>query len=166
MVYISPGSSGKLDLLYKALTAVKDLDVSVVAGTSDRTLLDAPPDNVFVAPYLPARDVLRRASLFISHGGSASAYVALAEGTPVLGIPSNMDQHLTMQYVEQAGAGKRLRSEQASPRRIRECVAQMSTDERLKQAAQNVARLFSKYDATKRFSSFLETHDCAVARSS
>ena len=59
--------------------------------------------------------------MVICNGGSATVYQALAESrAPVLGIPSNMDQHLTMQCVEGAEAGLSLRTEEVprTPRNL------------------------------------------------
>ncbi len=156
IVYVSFGSSGRPDLLPNVLDAIKDLDITIIAGTSERAPVANLPQNVFVAPFLPAQDVLRRASLFVSHGGSASSYVALAEGRPVLGIPSNMDQHLSIQYIQQAGAGRRLRSEQASAKRIRNDVTDLLSDATFARAAQRIASSFSNYEAGKRFGSVLD----------
>ena len=157
IVYVSGGSSGRKDLVSNVVTAIKDLDVTIIAGTSESASTHPQPDNVFVAPVLPAEKVLDRADLFISHGGSASAYVALAKGAPVLGIPSNMDQHLSIAYVEQAGAGRRLRSEYASPARIRRYTAGMLKDTSFSSAAEVLAKSFSAYDANLEFAVALDS---------
>ena len=46
-------------------------------------------------------------------------------GKPLLGIASHMDQHLSMSYVEKAGVGTLLRSEELTSTKLRETVHQL-----------------------------------------
>jgi UDP:flavonoid glycosyltransferase YjiC (YdhE family) len=157
IVYVGLGSSGRIERLPSILAALADLPVTVLASTCGRTAPESVAGNVYWADYLPGKEASARADLVISHGGSASAYVALAAGKPVLGIPSNMDQHLTMHYIERAGAGCSLRAEWATPGRIRAAVAAMLSDTVLRTAALRVARDFAAYDAPARFRALLDT---------
>lgn len=70
----------------------------------------APSPHTRVARYVPGQAAAARADLVICNGGSATVYQALAAGTPVLGIPSNLDQYLMMEYVRRSGAGDYLRA--------------------------------------------------------
>jgi UDP:flavonoid glycosyltransferase YjiC (YdhE family) len=52
--------------------------------------------------------------MVVCNGGSPTVYQAFAAGIPVLGIPSNLDQYLMMDYVQRYGAGNWLRAAEAS----------------------------------------------------
>lgn len=109
-IYVTLGSSGAADKLPEIIAALEKLDANVLVATAGRSKLPS-EGNVYVADYLPGIDVIRECDLVICNGGSATAYQALAEGVPVLGIASNMDQYLTMSYLVKAGVGRLIRSE-------------------------------------------------------
>lgn len=69
----------------------------------------------------------------------------------MLGLASNMDQHLNMAGVVRLGAGILLRCERARPAAIRAAVMQMLDDSAYAEAAARSARIFSSYDAAGRF---------------
>jgi UDP:flavonoid glycosyltransferase YjiC (YdhE family) len=154
-IYLGLGSSGAVEHLPRILEALAEMPVTVLLATSGRTELPALPGNVFCADFLPGREATARADLVICHGGSAAAYVALAEGKPVLGIPSNMDQHLTIDYIVQANAGRSLRSEHVTPGRVRELATVMLRDADLHASAHRMAEIFAAYDARRRFRGLL-----------
>src|SRR5204862_1096209 len=79
--------------------------VTVVIATAGRSQRREWPANVKAAEFLPGDAAARRAALVICNGGSGTAYQALAAGTPVIGLPSNLDQYLTMSAVVAHEAG-------------------------------------------------------------
>src|SRR5699024_2082964 len=121
-LYVNLGSSGQIRLLSTILRALADLPVTIIAATAGRIKLNSIPKNVFIADYLPGREAAARASLVICNGGSLTVYQALAEGKPVIGIASNLDQYLNISMVQNAGAGKLLRSGKISVPSIKQTV--------------------------------------------
>ena len=75
--------------------------------------------------------------------------------TPVLGLASNMDQHLNMDGVQRLGAGILLRSEKADRAAVRAAVIQVLEDSRYSGAASKLARILAAYDAPSRFRGLL-----------
>lgn len=124
-VYVSFGTSGRSDLLPLVLEALAGSGIHVLAATVGRN--DLPPihDRVWVADYLPGLEAAKRSALVICNGGSAGVYQALAAGVPVLGIPSNLDQYLTMWYVSEAGAGELIRAGEATAALIKQTIGQI-----------------------------------------
>lgn len=100
---------------------------------------------------LPGDQVAAKASLVICNGGSPSTHQALAQGTPVLGIPANLDQLLNMQFIAASGAGLSLREENASGPHLRARISEVLTEERFRVAARAVAQMFARYSAPQRF---------------
>lgn len=155
VVYVNLGSSGRSELLSTILDALAGIQVFVVAATLGRSHPNPVPGNVRLANVLPGERTAARASLVICNGGSPTTHQALAGGTPVLGLASNMDQHLNMEGVQRLGAGILLRSECASPDAVRAAVTQMLDNPRYSEAASEVARMFATYDAPSRFKEIL-----------
>ncbi len=137
-IYVTPGSSGAARQLRGLLAELIRLPVNVLVATAGRLHGSQLPRGVWGADYLPGIDAAARADLVISNGGSGTGYQALSQGVPVLGIVSNLDQHLNMHYTALAGAGRVLRSEQATPGAVRATVEQMLSSDRYRSAAKEV----------------------------
>jgi UDP:flavonoid glycosyltransferase YjiC (YdhE family) len=103
IVYVTLGSSGRSDLLEVVLQALAGLPVTVIAATAGRIDPKTVPPNAFVADYLPGEEAASRAAVVICNGGSPTTQQALAAGKPVIGIASNLDQHLNMAAIERRG---------------------------------------------------------------
>ena len=139
LVYVNLGSSGPVQLLPDILEALADLPVTVVAATAGRIEVASPPANCRVADYLPGERAIRRANLVICNGGAPTTQQALIEGVPVLGIATNLDQHLNMQAVVAHGMGRLLRSDLATPTAIASEATSMLSDPGYKKAATRMA---------------------------
>ncbi|MBQ0720354.1 MAG: glycosyltransferase [Gammaproteobacteria bacterium] len=146
IVYVTLGSSGQVNLLPIVLEALVTLPVSVIAVTAGRTTLQAIPDNAYISDYLPGDQAAARADLVICNGGSLSTYQAIQGGTPILGIASNLDQHLNMHYLSSAGIGEVIRSEYVSTGRIREAATQLLADTQYKNAAAKAQKAAQGYN--------------------
>jgi UDP:flavonoid glycosyltransferase YjiC (YdhE family) len=155
LIYVTLGSSGRTKLFPMVLEAMSSLPVTVVASTADRVGPSGVPHNARVAAYLPGTEVAARAQLVVCNGGSLATQQALAAGTPVLGLVSNLDQHLNMGAVVSHGAGTLVRAETATVESIRTSVEQMLDERAFSRAASRLAETFSRYDAGVRFQAIL-----------
>src|SRR5262249_28979512 len=124
VISVSFGTSGHSErLLPMTLEALADLPVTVVAATGGRELTpEDVPANAFVADFLDAERAASISRLFICNGETLSVQQALCTRVPVLGIASNMNQHLNMRTVRRTGAGELLRAGTATPAQIRTTV--------------------------------------------
>jgi UDP:flavonoid glycosyltransferase YjiC (YdhE family) len=155
VVYVNLGSSGRSELLPIVLDALADLPVFVVAATLGRSPPHRCPGNVRLAKFLPGERAAALASLVICNGGSPATHQALAVSTPVLGLASNMDQHLNMDGVQRLGAGILLRSEWADRSSVRAAVTRVLKDSRYSRAASELARILAAYHAPSHFQELL-----------
>ncbi len=155
-VYVTMGSSGPVDLLPRIIKILGCMPVTVLLATAGRACLPVYPDNVLHSEYLPGSEAVRKSVLVVCNGGSATVYQALAEGVPVLGIASNMDQHLTMGCVDRVGAGIRVRSDTATPRRIGQVLQTLLGQDKYRGAARQVRGWFTHCRLEQRFPAFLE----------
>lgn len=154
-IYVSGGSSGDSRILSAVAEALGDKNVTVMVATAGR---EAPalPSNFLVAPYLPGLACARRAQLVICNGGSGSIYQALAEGVPVLGIPSNADQYLCTGALAAQGAGRLLRAGQLTAAAVLREVKTLLREESYSRAARVLQAEVKASDAPGRFAQLVE----------
>ena len=96
--------------------------------------LGALPLGVTAHPHVDQLAVLRRADLFITHGGFNSVQEGLVAGVPLLVFPQMQEQVLNADRVSELGAGLRLR--RASSARIAAQADLVLGDPRFQAAAQ------------------------------
>lgn len=119
LVYLSFGSQiyHQPELFAKVTAALRDLPLQLVLSAGEladsltRTALDA---RTVIVRYAPQLALLRRARLFITHGGANSVMEALACGVPLLISPLCNDQFHQAYFIERAGVGRRLDLREAS----------------------------------------------------
>jgi UDP:flavonoid glycosyltransferase YjiC (YdhE family) len=154
IVYITLGSSGSSGLLAACLEGLADEPIALLVA-SVGAKIERLPRNAWVTEFLPGMESASRASLVICNGGSPTSHQALAAGTPVLGLPSNMDQHLNMSYLAATGAGETLRSESVTPASVRACVRRLLENPSYRSAAGRIRASFAAYDCSDRFRALL-----------
>lgn len=119
VVYVTMGSSGRVELLDLVFDALAEMDVDVIASTAGAALPGGQRPHVRVADYLPGAKLAARSALVVCNGGSPTAQQAIAGGAPVLGICANMDQMLNMRGLAAASLGTALRADRLSVNGIR-----------------------------------------------
>jgi UDP:flavonoid glycosyltransferase YjiC (YdhE family) len=111
LVYLTMGSTGTFELFQTIIAALKDKPYRLAittGGQFDISSLGELPANVFAIPFFPGNRILEKASVTINHGGSGSAYQAMAAGVPQIMIPTHPDQQWNADIVQGEGAGIRL----------------------------------------------------------
>jgi UDP:flavonoid glycosyltransferase YjiC (YdhE family) len=138
-IYVSLGSSGAADALPMIVDAVRPLGCPIVVATAARAPQLRSTAGVFVADFVPGERVAARSCVVVCNGGSPATLQALANGVPVIGIASNLDQFLNMGYVERVGAGTLLRADRAKPGAVRSAVAAAIEDSTFRLQARVIA---------------------------
>lgn len=151
LVYATLGSSGDMNALPSVVAALGKLPVDALVATAGRRTMKEVPSNVVLVDTAPGSEVAKKADLVICNGGASTAYQALAEGTPVIGLPSNLDQFFAMTCIRDAGAGIMVRASVAHSALIEQSVLQMLNEPSYKQCAVQVAESFSKYNIHEKF---------------
>jgi MGT family glycosyltransferase len=96
------------------------------------------PANFIIVPYAPQVKLLKRASVFITHGGANSVNEALSYGKPLLVIASGRDPISVAQRVAYNGAGISLKPGQATARAIRRSISELLQNPRYARAAEGI----------------------------
>lgn len=157
LVYVTLGSSGDLAALPAVLSGLDGLPLRALLSTAGRMNVANLPSNVSAAPLLPGDVLCRRARFVITNGGSSTGYQALAAGTPVLGIPSNLDQYLAMAAIVKGGAGVQLRSGGLRPEHVRAAAVRLLDARAETASAARWAGAFAEVDCHARFEAALST---------
>jgi MGT family glycosyltransferase len=121
LIYISLGTLhlGSVDFFHQCFEAFADVParfILSVGSQTDSAMLGRTPSNFVVRPFVPQIDVLRHASVFVTHGGMNSALEALWWGVPLVVIPQQVEQLLIGLRVADRGAGLVLREHVAGKR--------------------------------------------------
>lgn len=143
LVYMTLGTVfNRAATLRMLLDASAGLDCRVlmtVGETVDPDDLGAIPANADVARYIPQREVLPRASVVVSHGGSGSMLGALAHGCPLVLVPQGADQFDNAVAVTAAGAGVAVMPERQSPSNVRDALQTLLRERSFAQRAASIA---------------------------
>jgi zeaxanthin glucosyltransferase len=110
-VYVSLGTlqNGVTDV-FRAVAAsaerVKNVQfVLAIGGQLSPEQIGQTPSNVLIVPYAPQIEVLKRASLCITHAGLNTVLESLVNGVPLLAIPITNDQPGVAARISQKGVG-------------------------------------------------------------
>ncbi|MBP3039580.1 glycosyl transferase family 1 [Bacillaceae bacterium Marseille-Q3522] len=110
LIYISLGTilNDRLDFFQACIKAFSQSNFTVLISIGfqvNRKDLGEIPQNMIIENYLPQIEILKRASLFISHGGMNSVSESLYFGVPLLIYPQQTEQAMIANRVEELGAG-------------------------------------------------------------
>lgn len=87
------------------------------------------PDNVEVHRWVPHLQVLERASVFVTHGGTGSVMEALLAGVPLVVVPQWLDVAPNAERVAELGLGRLIPPEDLDAERLRAAVLGLAADD-------------------------------------
>ncbi|MCC6917084.1 nucleotide disphospho-sugar-binding domain-containing protein [Nitrosomonas sp.] len=152
LVYISMGSSGNPGLLSAVVSAVASLNCRIAVATfSDSPAIPSSAKHIVISGLLPGSEIAAQARLVICNGGSPTTHQALQQGTPVLGIPANMDQLLNMNFIVATGAGLKVRADQVTHSNIQAAAQRILNTPDFSKNAQKIAGWFRNYLPEEKF---------------
>ncbi|MEN0015952.1 MAG: nucleotide disphospho-sugar-binding domain-containing protein, partial [Solirubrobacteraceae bacterium] len=96
-----------------------------IGARTDRAELGPLPPGVHVTRFAPQLELLRRAELFVTHGGMNSVHEALWHGVPMVVFPQAADQPVVGARIAALGAGRVLRGREPSAAAIRDAAARV-----------------------------------------
>jgi UDP:flavonoid glycosyltransferase YjiC (YdhE family) len=142
-IYVSLGSSGRADLLPMVVQGLIPLGRPIVVATAGRGNAVPKLPNVWIADFVPGGTIAAKACLVVCNGGSPTTQQALVHGTPVIGIASNLDQFLNMDYIERFGAGTLLRADSVTAHALRDVARAIIDSQRVRKQAEAAASLLT-----------------------
>lgn len=143
LVYVTLGTVFTNVASYRLLLAALaglDADVLVTTGLqNDPAELGPLPANTTAERYVPQADVLPRAALVVTHGGSGSMIGALAHGVPMVVVPQQADQFDNATAATTAGAARTLLPDAMTEEAVRDAARAVLEDPRYRDAAEAIA---------------------------
>ena len=139
----------QVDLLGTVATALGSLPVRAVITTGRAVRPDMVPAlrHVRVVRSAPHRDVLREASVVVTHAGHGTVLKTLSAGVPLVCIPMGRDQHANTTRVLRLGAGVRV-GKGASASRVAAAIRYVLDEPAFTANARHVAQMLATEAAT------------------
>jgi MGT family glycosyltransferase len=149
IIYISMGTINNKcqDFYNKCIEAFKGENLKVIMSVGNKTNIEHMrdiPENIIVRNYVPQLEVLKRADVFISHGGLNSVSEALYYEVPTIAIPQANDQPMVTQQLVKLGAGIGLKMEEVTPKILRDSVYKILSESSFKQNSIKISNSFAK----------------------
>lgn len=164
VVYATLGTMtrfGRVDRFRDLLEAFAPLACEVVLTVGARlepAELAPIPANARVLGYVPQAEILPRARVVVTHGGSGSTFGALAHGCPMLLLPQGADQFENAAACAAAGAGIALLPGEQSPGNLRAALAELLAEPRYAESAHEIAREIAAMPTPDRVAEVLFSH--------
>jgi MGT family glycosyltransferase len=154
LVYISLGTTFNHapDFYRACFGALADTPFQVVlsGGGGDFRGVGEPPRNFIMREYVPQLDMLKRASVFVTHGGMNSANEGLYHGIPLVVVPQRGDQHLVARRVAELGAGIALGPGDVTSCSLRNAVLRVALEPDFRKNARAIGRTLRKSGGCER----------------
>lgn len=143
LVYASLGTmiNDNASFYRACIEAFAGSEFSVIISTGKGLSSDsfgATPSNVSVRAWVPQVTILKRAALFITHGGMNSVHDGLYFGVPLLLVPQQSEQTITAMRVAELGAGIMLDQSRVTPESIWSSTRTLLSETRFKAEANRV----------------------------
>ncbi|ROO87368.1 UDP:flavonoid glycosyltransferase YjiC (YdhE family) [Actinocorallia herbida] len=144
LVYVALTSTPPA-LVRDVVRAVRDTGARVLVAATVHDLDDLAGDRVAVGPVLPSHEIMPHADLAVVTAGQGSLQTAMACGVPAVGIPLQLEQDLNVVLLERLGAARRV-APSAIGSRLGPLVRRMLADDRYREAARRIQRLYDTAD--------------------
>jgi MGT family glycosyltransferase len=143
LVYASMGTvrNRLRSVFHEIATACDTLPVQLVislGGGLEPEALGALPGRPIVVHYAPQLELLRRASVTITHGGLNTTLESLANAVPLVALPVTDDQPGVGARITHAGAGCAIPVQQVTAPRLRRALVAVMDDPRYRAAASRI----------------------------
>jgi len=130
--------------------------ILVHVGPGATISLDLGAKNVRVCRWVPQLEVLKRAALFITHGGISSVRESIYYGVPMLVFPCWLDQPGNAARVVFHGLGLRGDIKSVEPESLLRVLDQILSEPRFRDAVRRFSRIFREQESCSRGADFIE----------
>jgi zeaxanthin glucosyltransferase len=120
--------------------------VVAVGNKLDRTIFEPLPPNVLVVGDAPQLELLKRASLCVTHGGLNTVLESLTNGVPLVAIPITNDQPGVAARILAVGVGASLNLTDCSAVRLQALLEEVLLEPKYREKAQDIAKLIAQQD--------------------
>jgi UDP:flavonoid glycosyltransferase YjiC (YdhE family) len=151
VIVVTQGTLANFDfshLVEPALAGLAELDVTVVAalGRDPSVLTVAVPGNTHVEAYIPFSELLPRADLLITNGGSNGIHQALAAGVPVIVAGATEEKPANAARVAHHRLGLDLKTGTPSAQAVRLAAERVLGNPAIRANVKKLAEVYARYD--------------------
>jgi zeaxanthin glucosyltransferase len=131
--------------ILKAASELKDIQFVVAMGNKlDRASFEQIPENVLLVDFAPQLELLKRASLCITHAGLNTVLESLTNGVPLVALPVTNDQPGVAARIRTKGVGDFLTTSKLSAERLKNLIQRVLSDPKYRKNAQFIARAIAR----------------------
>jgi zeaxanthin glucosyltransferase len=131
--------------ILEAASGLKDLQFVVAMGNNfDHASFGQIPENVLLVDFAPQLELLKRASLCITHAGLNTVLESLSNGVPLVALPVTNDQPGVAVRIRTKGVGDFLTTSKLSAERLKDLIQRVLSDPRYRENAKAIARAIAK----------------------
>jgi zeaxanthin glucosyltransferase len=160
LIYASMGTlQNRLPHIFRAIaTACAGLNAQLVIslGSTDAELPTGLAGDPVVVRYAPQLDLLKRASLVITHAGINTALESLAHGVPMVALPVGNDQPGVAARLKYLGVGEFIPVHKVTPARLRSAIDKVRGDPAYRTRAREYQRRIAELDGVRRAADIAE----------
>ena len=161
IAYVTMGTTRNAQpaILRMIAEACRDLDLQLVISLGNRFdpehFADL-PGRPLVVKFAPQLELLKIASIAITHGGPNTAFETLMEGKPTVAIPLAYDQPAIAWRLKRLKAAEVLPVMRLSAVRIRRAVIKVLSDPKYREAAERIQASMQSTQGAKRAADLIE----------
>jgi MGT family glycosyltransferase len=161
LVYISLGTLNNknrefFNLCVQAFSGRDEFLMITTGGAFAPEAFGKLPENIAVHSWLPQVAVLKRAALFITHGGLSSIHDGLYFGVPLLLYPQQGEQMFNTLRVVKLGAGLRLSDRNLTAGSLLSLSQRLMTEPQYKKCAERLGQSFRDAGGMKKAVDLIE----------
>lgn len=161
VIYVSLGTTKRADIsLFSNIAAAcvgLNLQVVITLGNRrDSVTLGALPGNPIVVRNAPQLELLKMATVVITHAGPNTVLETLLQGKPMLALPVTLDQPAVAARVARLGAAEVLAPHQCSSEEIRLALVKLLTDPGYREAATTIQEQLKSLHGASRAADIIE----------
>ena len=161
LIYASLGtlqnqSREKFRMIADACAALDVQLVMSLGGGLDQEQLGTLSGNPLVVNYAPQLDLVKRASVVITHAGLNTVLESLAEGIPLVCIPLGNDQPGVAARVKARGAGIVVPPRRVDAKRLRSAVQTILENDSYRLAARKIQSAIAEANGLERAADIVE----------
>lgn len=153
IIYLTAAGTGDDKLFIKLLDYLAEQSLTVIATTGNavdvKKVAKKKRDNVYISQFIPGSWAMSKSSLVIFFGGNATAYQALASGTPQIILPTHVDQQDNARQLKRLGTGISLSPYKLDKRKILDAISQVLQEKSYEKKAEKYKKLMEKYNSPR-----------------
>ena len=162
LIYASMGTlqnglAWVFEAILKGCTGVDAQLVLSTGGNLDPAQFSSLPDGAIVVKYAPQMDLLKRATLCITHGGLNTILESLARGVPLVVVPMTNDQPAAGVRVAWTGVGRVVPVKMLKPDSLRGAVNEVMSKATYRENARRLQTEIAGMDSLERAGEIVES---------